>query len=620
MALTINLPSLTKVTDGSLQGIANLQVQAYNQLAPVINAFLQDAVDFRDTSFYTVGDIPTLPFAAADFTQQLAQARSIIPILLLDVKNILAQLDTIVAVPVPGAPTLSPVSVNVPDFAVGAPTISLPAVPSSVLPAAPGGAPSITDVALPDAPLVVLPAVPTFSQLSIPTMPVSDLPLFSSSLPQNLLQPPTNTFAYADPGYLSALADPVVAKLLDNLTNGGYGIDVTDEVALWNRTRDRDTQAANQKVAEVLRQAAATSFQLPQGSLYAQIDAAQQELLEKSASANREIALKRADLYVENRKFTIQQVLEYERIARTFYNAVQERALNFAKASADIGIAFFDASVKNYNAQLEAYKTEASVFASRIQAELAKASLFRAQIEAAGLQIEANKSQVSLYTAQLQGIQTVVDVYKSRLSAVQTQAEIQRLKTEVYRTNVQAYAEFVRAKEAEFGMYRAAVEGQMANVKIYQTQIEAYNAQVQGLSLKAGIQVKANEVLVMQYEAQVKSYEEQIKSLVYSVDAKIKEKGLEVQAFASSVQGYRAFTEVIIESVRTQIENLKVNNDQSLKVVQSQIAQVEFRYKQLMATVENHKGINFAGLEFLRSTLASSAGAINGLSVNPTSS
>lgn len=204
---------------------------------------------------------------------------------------------------------------------------------------------------------------------------------------------PTAGFTYTDPGYASILRDPLLQKLLLDLTAGGYGIEPGDEAALWDRMRDREARAYQAAVEEAKRQAAASSFPLPQGSLQATLDKAQQEYASKVSSANRDIALRRSELYVQARQFTIEKVLASEEQSIVLYNAIQNRALQAAQVEVQMAIALFDGGIRAFAAQVEAITKQIDV------------------------PLAANQQLVSLYSAD-------VSAYAAYVNAVASAAEI----------------------------------------------------------------------------------------------------------------------------------------------------------------------------------------------------
>ena len=616
MAFPTTVPSVSAET---ISGVGTSTVGAANAIGATMNEYLTALNDLREDGYLDVGDLPTgTPLQVTWSGDNPLTYQPDRPAL--STVDISAKIAALAAVAVPDAPMLSTPDITVADFDVSAPTITLPTVPdASGLGAAPTDTPTIIEATLPDAPTITLPTVPTFAELALPETPTVIMPAFDGELPSNTLTAPTAEFDYVDDGYTSSLRDPLVAKLLDNLTNGGYGIETSDETSLWNRARDRETQNGNAALEEMKRAASGTSFPMPQGAYYAALERARQDVMAKVSSLSRDIALKRADLYVENRKFTITEARGYETIAISLYNAIQERALNAAKASVELGIAVFDSAVKAFNTRLEAYKVEAQVFGERIKAELLRLEVYKTQMEGANLQLQSNKVKAEIYNSQLQGLNTVVGVYKARLEAANTLTEIQRLKLDMFKTRVSAYAETVRAKEAEFSMYKSAVDGQLAQTQVFKTQIDAYNATLSGKEAKARIATQANDTLVRQYSAEVTQYNSQLDSLVKQISGMLDSGRQENTVYDSDVRAFAALMGAFNESTRTSVLGQNQLLEWNKAVLASKVDQVRFRLGKLMATVDNNKDINKVGIEAMGRAFAASVSAISGLAVNTVS-
>lgn len=246
-------------------------------------------------------------------------------------------------------------------------------------------------------------------------------------LPTDDLLAPTNNFAFFEAAYQSTLLDPLKAKLLADLTNGGYGIDTADEAALYQRARDRETEAALTRVDEAGRAMAARGFPLPPGELSIHIDRAYQDLQNKLSSVSREIFVDSAKRFVENRRFTIEQVRSLETVLLGFHNSLQERALNVAKATQELAIVVYNAILARYRLRLDAAKITSDVQLQRVQVDLARAQaaieLYRGQITAyeANLRqlLEPLKLQVDLYRADIDSNRALTDGLVARASLQQ---------------------------------------------------------------------------------------------------------------------------------------------------------------------------------------------------------
>ena len=258
---------------------------------------------------------------------------------------------------------------------------------------------------------------------------------------------PVTQFNYNEPGYTSQLRQPMIEKLLNDVVNGGYGIDVNDEIALFNRARDREALLGMANVEELKRQAAATSFPLPQGALYAALQRARQDEMSRNSSVNRDIALKRADLFVENRRRVIEQILASEAQEMALYNAIQARAILAAQTEIQLAISLFDAGVRLFAAQLQSLTSQitANLDTARTQVQLyagevgAYSALVNAIVSAAEIDVANSRN---ILTRDIAQHQAKVDIVKFRLQQLITTVEnsrnINQFGTEFFRTGLGA--------------------------------------------------------------------------------------------------------------------------------------------------------------------------------------
>lgn len=237
-----------------------------------------------------------------------------------------------------------------------------------------------------------------------PSAPVLNTVNLNDLLNQiKLLTPPgapTVSFNYSDPGFTGQLRATVADKLLYDLINGGYGIDINDEQALFNRQRDRSAQLLSENEMNVARQNSATGFPLPQGILSKQMDKARSEYVAGLSGTNRDIALERAKLYVENRRRVIDQALQYENQSIELYNAYQNRLLLAARTQVEMAVFLYDAAIRLFTSRLEALKVQAdtnlsinnalaAIHASEVNAFVAKTN---AIIQSARVDMENSRN------------------------------------------------------------------------------------------------------------------------------------------------------------------------------------------------------------------------------------
>ena len=291
-------------------------------------------------------------------------------------------------------------------------------------------------MALPDAPTV------SFTALTNITLPTDDLVT------------PTNSFAYAEGTYDRALLDPWRTKMLADLTNGGYGIDTTDEIAPLNRGCERAVEVAGTRIGEAGRAMAVRGFPLPPGELSIYVDRAWQDMQDKVSTANREIYIDRAKRFVDARQFTITEIRQMESLTMALYNAIQERALNVSKATLELAIALFNAQVSRYRARLEAAIASGQVQYQRAQSEEAQARAYyeiyrskiqgfeaslRRAVDVARVQVEAYAVDVQLDRVLNDGLAAQAQLQVKTLEATVTQnTDISRLAIENARAKLEA--------------------------------------------------------------------------------------------------------------------------------------------------------------------------------------
>lgn len=511
------------------------------------------------------------------------------------------------------------VPITVLDFLKSAPVLSLPIAPSAALPAVPI-APNIVDPVIPDAPTVTIPDAPSVTMPSLPTPPTIQLPFFSAVAPVDDLVAPTDTFRFAEEPYNSALLDATKAKLLTDILNGGYGIDVTDELAMWERARSREFDTSQEEVDRLIQFHAQRGFPLLPGDLSVAVQRAQQNLSDKVSTINRDIAIKRAELFVQARQFAIQQSKELENILINFHNLVMERALNASKAVLEFSIQVFDALVARYNARVQSYQTEAQVFEMKTRAALTQIEIYKAQIDAARLDVEVQRAAIDAYNAQIAGIQAVVGIYRTRMEAASIQAGIERLRLDAFRGLVDAYAQQVQAKVAEFNMYKAQIDGEIAKITAFEAEVQAYNAQVTGSKVKADIQVANLNAEVEQartrlsgYQAQIEQFRATLTSQVAVLNATIDTYKADISAFATSVDALKS-------AYQLQIEELTANETWNAKAAEVNLGSARTRLEAMVKGAETRLTAAEFGSTFYKGIVEATLGSITTLAAEITNS
>lgn len=462
-------------------------------------------------------------------------------------------------------------NINIPDFNQNAPVLNFPQPPNAALPDAPSS-PTLIDVFIPSAPDLIFPATPILAGLDFPSSPTLDLPTFQSILPIDDLVVPSFTFNFAEQPYISENLEALKIKLFNDLVDGSYGIETADEIALFERARERELELARTEVDELYVETASRGFPLPTGDLNISLQRATQRVADKMSSVSREIALKRADLYVDNRKFTFTQVKEVEQILINFHNLVQERALNAAKALIEMSISIFNASVARYNARLETYRAEAVVFEAKVRAALARVEIFRTEMEAVRIRSEVQKNQIEIYRAQLSAVNTLVEVFKTRMEAAAVQAQVEKLEIDAFRALVDAFTSQVQAKVAQFNMFTSQIQGETAKVQAFEAEARAYAAVVEGKKVTVDARIAQARLAVEQSAQRVNIFQGRIQAFQAQIQAQTSQVNALLQKYTGDVQLYQATASALGEAFRLeqafvsqQIEAFRANTSVAIE-------------------------------------------------------
>jgi hypothetical protein len=274
------------------------------------------------------------------------------------------------------------------------------------------------------------------------------------SVPADDLLAPTSVFEFAEQAYTSILLDPLKAKLLNDLLNGGTGIEAADEAALLQRTREREVEIGMLGVQGAGGFMASRGFALPPETRALYEAHAQQRAQNMMSTLERDIRVDQNDRRLQNRRFTIEQVRQVEQVATGFFNSIQERSLNAAKASHELGLALYSALVQRFRARLERAKLRGDLQEAQFRSEVLRVQAFleRYRGQIAGYEAnlrrltEAAQSRVSLYKADIesnrgltQGLIAKEQLQQKVLESVTTQnIDISRLTLENARAKLTA--------------------------------------------------------------------------------------------------------------------------------------------------------------------------------------
>lgn len=325
------------------------------------------------------------------------------------------------------------------SFAVVDP--SLPDVFAPALDVTPPTLPTLIDVTAPTKPDIAVPdpvTTPPFEydySVTVPTSPA--IPEFSGTLPADTLGNPSAAFSFTDSAYASDLWDLLSAKLAADLGDStATGLTSGIESGLWSRMAGRETLTGQGLTGDLARQLSARGIS---GAAAASLSAqAAQTAASSAVTLARDVALKKAELRLAHRQFTLEKGASLEAIGRAHYTRNEARRLNEARTRAEIAIALFNAYLALYRARVERYEAEASVYRTRNNAAKiavqAQAAVSEAEIAKIKMTLARYQADVDLFAHKMRvattANQILAEVFKTDVAAytAETQAEVKRLK------------------------------------------------------------------------------------------------------------------------------------------------------------------------------------------------
>lgn len=489
-----------------------------------------------------------------------------------------------------GAPpefTASPVLITeAPVLDAVAPVLTFgpkPNTPTEAMPAEPG---DTVDIIMPVAPDYVLPPVPTLQQLALPDVPDVVLPTADLQRPV-WVEPPFQQDWHFDPTpYTRVLVDDLVNTLKPMIV-GSDALPAYIEQLIWEKGRSRIELETTRAVDAAVSDFAARGFTEPQGQLSGRVLELRQGGQNATAEVTRDVMIKKFELAYDQQRFAITQGAALEGTLSTIHFEEQRYLLEAARFQMDSALAVVNYRISVFNVQMQGYQTDAQVFRDRIQAELAKVELYRAQLEGVRTLGELNTQQVQLYEAQLSSVRTMAEFYKTQVDTVKVQADINMQAIEKYKAQLQAYSQRWDAYVAEWRGYSASVEGESKRVDIYKAMVDANAKRVDAWATSSNMQVELARLEQQTFAVETNAWMSKIEQLRAALGAE--------QARLSAVStGVRAQTDLYQANAQVEVaasaasdrtfelglRRAQAGVDTELKNAEMMIAQAQFLLSQ----------------------------------------
>ncbi len=196
--------------------------------------------------------------------------------------------------------------------------------------------------------------------------------------------------------------------ICDAITQGGTGIKPSVEAQIWERDRARLLREGARAEQDLVRQFAARGFPLPPGALHAGMARIQEDVRDKTAQLSRDVAIKQAEMEVENVRFAVQQAI-------SLYGVAMDAAKNYMAALAGTAGTPAQLLPSVTDSQSRLISAASDYYRSRITA---KELELKAVMPNAEYQQQANSKNQD---AQMQAIRNQVDVAVEAAKALSTQ-------------------------------------------------------------------------------------------------------------------------------------------------------------------------------------------------------
>lgn len=492
-------------------------------------------------------------------------------------------------------------AINLPG-PIDPPTTVLPEQPTP-LPINPVDKPPPIDVDIPDDPPQTIdpdmppdleldiPVAPGLRTITIPDVPVLEFPEFDELAPVFEGAPELEAFYYQEPEYESPIRQELIDKILEWLL-GGTGLPEWIWQRIWDRARTNEVETGLAAIQQADTDAASRGFSLPPGIRNKRVQEAETKLLEESNRLNREVAIKRAEMEVDNIRFALEKGIQLEGLFIQEFQEYARRTLEAAKYAVDAAVSVYNVFVSVYNARVAAYRMAIEVNQILIQQELAKLEAYRGELEGKRIIGELNRLDVEIYTQQNQALIAQVQLYNAQLEAVQKEINVYVAEVDAFKSRVEAAGISVDAQAKLFDAYETEVNAEKAKADMYTAQVAGYAGVIDAYSAEVDAQVAEKKLLVDSEELKIRAtaadigrYNAEVQANLGVIQASLDNIQAQVAAYTAKVSAEEANARIALENGRIKV--LDAKNRADIDVAEAQLILEHFRgTMQLSATAQ----------------------------------
>ncbi len=273
-------------------------------------------------------------------------------------------------------------------------------------------------------------SVPSFGDIDLPTNwpDPEDFPILGALQPAPAVDlsidepddplPINPSISHEDAVYTSELWLAVYNKVLNDIQNGGTGLEPAVEQAIYDRAIERQRKVNDDQYIKLMAAVGANGFDMPPGALNGVQQTIADELLRQAVEINEKIFINQAELAQKNTHFMVERAGAMEGILREFHNNRENRSLEAKKAAAELVVQVYSEDIKAYISKWEGQKLKLQASTALIDSVLKENSFiiegFKAKMEGVVAQIDGVAKQT---TAMVEGYKGEVAGYSARVDA-----------------------------------------------------------------------------------------------------------------------------------------------------------------------------------------------------------
>lgn len=388
---------------------------------------------------------------------------------------------------------------------------------------------------------VTMPTAPTFKDLLFPDVPVvvdKGFDIVVPSMPDDLTEPAN--LSYTEGVYSSDIKVTLFAKVLNDIANGGTGLDVDVEQDIFDRGRSRQKVENERLYNETVNNFSGTGWELPTGVYCAAIAEIQKEISRKNDVLGWDISVLQAELEQKNIQFSVTQATQLEGMLMEFYNQHENRALDAAKATAAMGIQILEALIAKYNAKLKKTEVEGAVLGEWVKFEGVKADIYRTQMEGVKTAASVQDTKAGIYEKQLKAVETIKNMYAIDMESAKLQSQIERDKLEQLKIRTEIYLANLSGEKTKVDIYATMNDAEKTRAGIVSERVRANALRLESAKTKAGIQAQQAENTLKKNQQTLEKFKVELEQRRADIAEELKNAELNVKGFDISATSYNA--------------------------------------------------------------------------------